>query len=76
MYLCFLNGQHPFSFPISQAPESGTENRCHSCTNSAGLELTVYGTSLRKIQRLHGGSVGRSAELISDVCPEHKIGEP
>lgn len=46
-----------------------------SCTNSGGLVLTAYHTALRKIQRLHFGSVGRSAELISDVCHEHKIGE-
>lgn len=46
-----------------------------SCTNSGGLVLTAYSTALRKIQRLHFGSVGRNAELISDVCHEHKIGE-
>lgn len=32
-------------------------------------------TVLKKNSRLHLGSVGRSAELICDVCYKHKIRE-
>lgn len=38
------------------------------CANSGGLLLTACCTVLRKSQRLHPGSLGRNAELISGVC--------
>lgn len=38
------------------------------CANSEGLLLTACCTVLRKSQRLHPGSLGRNAELISGVC--------
>lgn len=72
----FLDLAHVHSLSLSpKLLSEGQKIDVASCTNSGGLVLTTYSTALRETQGLHFGSVGRNAELISDVCHEHKIEE-
>ena len=63
------------SFPAFWGPESGAKIDFTLCASSGGLAMAACCTVLKKILRLHLGSVGRSAELICDVCYKHKIRE-